>query len=148
MMSKNISPIIIHYKVPLRGLKFSSNKSYAGIHWTKRKEIKDSILSVAGWFCKPIPKIQSYPIEIEYRYFFRTRSLDTLNTAMVSKMFEDSFRALGHLQDDSPKFVKRSILEVNEIGPKKDGQGRVVKESQLDKENEDYVEITFKNIIN
>lgn len=67
---------------------------------------------------------------------------------MVSKMFEDSFRALGILQDDSPKFVKRSILEVNEIGPEKDGNGRNIKESSLDKENKDYVEITFKNIIN
>lgn len=63
-------------------------------------------------------------------------------------MFEDAFRSLGIIKDDSPKFVKRSILEVNEIRPEKNEKGNVVKESKIDKENKDYVEITFKNIIN
>lgn len=144
-MSKNISNNIIHYKIPLRGLKVSTNKFYAGIHWTKRKEIKDGIISIARGFCRPILQVKSYPVQIEYRFFFSSRSLDTLNTAVMAKIFEDAFRAFGILQDDSPKFVGKSILEVIEI-PKSRGKKKdVVVRSKDNEENEDYLEITIKS---
>ena len=142
-MSKTISKNIIHYKIPLRGLKFSTNQFYAGIHWTKRKEIKASILSITGGFCQPILKVKSYPVQISYRFFFASRSLDTLNTAVMAKMFEDSFCALGILQDDSPKFVDKSILEVIEIPRKRSKKQNDGKRSNINKENEDYVKITI-----
>lgn len=140
-MSKNISKDIIHYKIPLRGLKFSTNKIYAGIHWSKRKEIKDGILSVTAGFCRPILKVKSYPVRIVYRFVFRSRSLDTLNTAAMAKMFEDAFRTLGILQDDSPKFVNKSELEVIEVSRKKGEKQMDGKGSSISKEDEDYVEI-------
>jgi hypothetical protein len=117
------------------------------MHWTKRKEIKDSILSITKGFCRPIQKVQSYPIQISYRFVFSSRSLDTLNTAVMAKMFEDSLHSLRIIQDDSPKFVGESILTVIECKSKKDNKTAHVKSSKLDKENEDYVEIEIKNLI-
>lgn len=141
MMSKNISENTIHYKIPLRGIKFSTNKFYAGMHWTKRKEIKDSILSITRGFCRPIKKVESYPIQISYRFVFTSRALDTLNTAVMAKMFEDSLCALGVIEGDSPKYVKSSFLEIIDQGEENKKKGINIKSSKIDKENQDYVEI-------
>lgn len=59
----------------------------------------------------------------------------------MAKMFEDAFRAFGILQDDSPKFVNKSILEVIEIRGKKGEKSMDEKRSRISKEDEDYVEI-------
>lgn len=133
----------VTYKIPLQGIKFSTNKIYAGIHWAKRKQIKDSIASYAGVFCRPIQKIESYPVEVRYRFFFRTRPLDTLNTAAMAKMFEDALRSLGVLADDDPTHVARSVLDVARIDRSKN---KAVHGSQGPKGNEkdeDYLELTI-----
>ena len=140
-MSKTISNDIIHYKIPLRGIKFSTNKFYAGMHWTKRKEIKDSILSITRGFCRPIKKVKSYPVQIGYRFVFTSRALDTLNTAVMAKMFEDSLCTLGVIEGDSPKYVKKTVLEIIDQGNENKKKGINNKGSKIDKENEDYVEI-------
>lgn len=118
---------LIHYQVPLkyflkknkgsRSLKISTNKIYAGIHWGQRKSIKDRIYDTAERFCRPIQAIESYPVEISYRFIFGTRPLDTLNTAYMAKMFEDSLRALGVIKDDTPRYVKKSSLEIIVVSP-------------------------------
>lgn len=134
---------MITYRIPLRGLKFSTNKIYAGIHWTERKRIKDSILSVAGGFCRPIQKPESYPVQIRYRFFFATRPLDTLNTAAMAKMFEDAFRTLGIIEEDTPEFVARTILEVYAIDPKERSKAAALRGKKRDAKEEDWVEITI-----
>lgn len=59
-----------------------------------------------------------YPVEIQYDFFFETRALDTLNTAGMAKCIEDSFRTVGVLEDDSPKYVRRSIITVEQLKTK------------------------------
>lgn len=142
-MSETILKNTIHYKIPLRGLKFSTNKIYAGIHWTKRAQIKDGILSVTAGFCRPIQKVKSYPVQISYRFIFGSRALDTLNTAAMAKMFEDSFRTLGIIEDDSPKFVGKSELEVIELSRTRQAKPIDGARSSINKEDQDWVEITI-----
>jgi hypothetical protein len=90
----------------------STNKIYAGIHWSQRKKIKDDVIGFAAAFCRPLQQVDTYPIEIKYRFFFVTRPLDTLNCAAIAKMFEDALCALGVIKDDGPKYVTRAIIEV------------------------------------
>jgi len=126
-------------------LKISTNKIYAGIHWTKRREAKDSVLGYATAFCRPVQKVGSYPVEIRYRFLFRTRPLDTLNTALLAKMFEDALCALGVLEDDDPKHVARSILEVDVV-PKGQSQKKThALRPQNNVQDEDWLEILITN---
>lgn len=138
-------PTSIHYRIPLRGLKVSTNKIYAGEHWNKRKQLKDSLISVAGYFCRPVQKVESYPVEISYRFIFGTRALDTLNCAYMAKCFEDAIRALQILPDDSPQYVALSILEV----VKKDSSQARSSDKKANKvqpkaAKEDWLEITIE----
>ena len=117
-MSKDFT---ILYTIPLKGLKFSTNKIYAGVHWAKRKEIKDNIESHARVFCRPVEKFGQYPIQICYKFFFVSRPLDTLNTSAMAKMFEDALCAFEIIKDDSYQYVAKTILEVVKIEkPKED----------------------------
>ena len=137
---------MIQYRVPLDGIKFSTNQIYAGVHWAKRKQAKDSIARYAAIFCRPVKKIDAYPVEISYRFVFGTRALDTLNTAAMAKMLEDAFRAIGILKDDSPAYVARTVLESvavpSEKRPKKGDAGY----RATYQKKEDYVEITIKSL--
>ena len=107
------------FSLPLQNLKQSTNKIYAGIHWATRKRFKDSILDRAREFFKGIGPIESYPVEISYRFFSGTRPLDTLNYAYMAKCIEDSLRSLGILEDDDPAHVAKSSIEVIDIRPTK-----------------------------
>lgn len=129
----------LEYAIPITGIKTSTNKIYAGQHWSKRKQLKDSVYSYAVAFCRPVKRIESYPVQISYRFVFRNRPLDTLNTAYMAKMLEDAFRALGILEDDDPAHVASSILEVT-VAPRQ--KGSTVAESprpQGIEEDDDYV---------
>ena len=133
---------MIIYRIPLQGLKFSTNKIYAGIHWAKRKAIKDSCLDYARAFCRPIQEFGPYPIEIRYRFIFASRALDTTNCTFLVKMFEDSFRALGILKDDNPKYVVRTIIEVATISKCSSKDKFNELGGSRNKKEEDYLEIT------
>jgi hypothetical protein len=121
------------------GLKVSTNKIYAGQHWSKRQSAKDSFASIAAVFCRPVCKIESYPVEIRYRFFFVSKPLDTLNTAYMAKMFEDAFRALGILKEDSPKYVALSVLEVIELGRPKKPQVPLASRAPSNAQDDDYL---------
>lgn len=137
---------MIRYRIPLRGLKVSTNEIYAGIHWAKRKQIKDSILSVANGFCRPIQKIGSYPVELRYKFTFGTRGLDTLNTAYMAKMFEDALRTLGILEDDDPSHVARTILDVIAIKRPKGKKALIASGRQANAQDDDWLEIEINSI--
>ncbi len=137
---------MIQYRIPLAGIKISTNTIYAGIHWTKRKELKDSCFSIAKYFCRPIQKVESYPVEIRYRFLFVSRPLDTTNTTFMVKMFEDTLCALGILQDDSPQYVTRTIIEVVMVRKEKSKKRSSSMGAQKSKKDEDWVEITIKSI--
>ena len=133
----------IKYVIPLLGLKTSTNKIYAGEHWSKRKQLKDGITSVAAVFCRPVREIGSYPVEICYRFCFVSRPLDTLNCAYMAKAFEDALRSLGILEDDDPAHVARTVLEVDVFPRKKGPSSNDASGAQGDAPNEDQLEITI-----
>lgn len=137
---------MIEYRIPLRGLKVSTNEIYAGIHWTKRKQIKDSIASVATGFCRSNKRIGSYPVEISYRFIFGTKPLDTLNTAYMAKMFEDALRSLGILEDDDPAHVTRSVLEVVAVARPKNKKNAAAQSQQAHAEDKDWLEIKINSL--
>lgn len=140
-----IPPAILplRFKIPLAGYKFSTNKIYAGSHWGKRKSVKDGIASIAAVFCRPVARIESYPVEIRYRFCFVSRPLDTLNTAAMAKMLEDAFRSLGILEDDDPAHVARTVLEVDVFPRKKGSSSNDASSAQGDAPNEDQLEVTI-----
>ena len=86
------------------------NKIYAGMHWRKRQELADlyhgEMLALKGKI-----KVTEYPVKIHYDYHFTGTPLDSLNTALISKMIEDGMVHAGVLEKDDPKYVKRSILD-------------------------------------
>lgn len=120
------------FKLPLAGIKFSTNKIYAGIHWTQRKRFKDDIFFIVRAYCKPAVPIKSYPVFIHYRFLFETAALDTTNTAGMAKCIEDSLCAIGILKNDDPRFVAATLLEVESRKSKKQPR-------------EDWVEITISD---
>jgi hypothetical protein len=137
----------IHYQIPLQGIKVSTNKIYAGIHWGQRQSIKDSIASVAGYFCRPIQKVGSYPVQIHYKFFFGSKPLDTLNTAFMAKCIEDAFRALGILEEDDVEHVAESILTVVALPREKTPKSSVGARAKGNAQDKDRVEITINSFI-
>lgn len=136
---------MITYHIPLTGLKVSTNKIYAGQHWSKRKESADAILGIARWFCRPIQKIESYPVEICYKFVFVTKALDTTNCSYMVKMLEDALRSLEILKDDSPQYVARTIIESHGEATKKTKKGvKLAGAKDDEKKSEDRVEIIIK----
>lgn len=135
--------IMITYRIPISGLKKSTNKIYAGEHWSKRKEFKDSVFSYARYFCRPIKEFGPYPVEISYKFFFTSRALDTLNCAYMAKCFEDALHTLGVLEDDDPKHVAKSCLEVIKIDKKKTALAVAHMGPAQNAKNEDWLEITI-----
>lgn len=134
---------MISYQIPITGLKISTNKFYAGTsNWNQRKQLKATILDFVTCYCHPREPLRTYPVEITYRFVFTSRVLDTLNTAIMAKMFEDALCTVGVLEDDSPTYVRRSTLEVikSHRQLQKDSPSHLIPE----KEKEDWLEITIK----
>ena len=89
--------------------KISLNKWYAGMHWTKRKKIKDNYtLIVKSQFNKTLSKTNTY--NTEYHFTFKSRALDASNCVAMVKMIEDII-----FENDSYKVVK-SILITSDKG--------------------------------
>ena len=97
--------------------KISLNKWYAGMHWTKRKKMKDNYTQIVrSQFREVLPKDKSY--SVEYHFKFKNRPLDASNCVAMVKMVEDIIFA-----DDSYKIVhsilitsgkgERDSLEIN-----------------------------------
>ena len=97
--------------------KVSLNKWYAGMHWTKRKKIKDNYTQIVrSQFREVLPKDKSY--SVEYCFTFKNRPLDASNCVAMVKMIEDII-----FEDDSYKVVhsilitsckgERDSLEIN-----------------------------------
>lgn len=91
-------------------IKQSANQIYAGIHWTKRKKIKDSYL----WLTKaPFSRLQPVKekINLRFDFFWGGRALDSSNCFFMAKMIEDCLVEYGILQDDTHEFVGKIIIE-------------------------------------
>lgn len=90
---------IILYDLP----KVSLNKWYAGMHWTKRKKLKDNYtILVRSQFSQQLPPT-SY--NTEYHFTFKYRPLDASNCVAMVKMVEDII-----FESDSYKVVKSLLI--------------------------------------
>jgi hypothetical protein len=89
----------------LKGLpKISLNKWYAGMHWTKRKKIKDNYtLIVKSQFKDVLPASESY--DTEYNFTFKLRPLDASNCVAMVKMIEDII-----FESDGYKVIKSILI--------------------------------------
>tara|TARA_R110000796_G_scaffold143287_1_gene259737 strand:- start:99 stop:494 length:396 start_codon:yes stop_codon:yes gene_type:complete len=84
--------------------KISLNKWYAGMHWTKRKKIKDNYTQiVSSQFTKVLSKDTSY--QVEYHFTFKSRPLDASNCVAMVKMIEDII-----FETDSYKVVTELVI--------------------------------------
>lgn len=84
--------------------KVSSNKFYAGVHWTVRKKIKDEFEdAVLG----KIRNLKKYKLitNIQFRFFFKKRALDADNCQAMAKMFIDTLRKEERIANDSNKYI-------------------------------------------
>ncbi len=76
----------------------SMNKFYAGMHWTKRKKIKD----MYHFIIKSVTNVRiDFPCDVEYTFWFSKQPLDCTNTSAMIKMIEDCL-----FVDDSYKMVR------------------------------------------
>lgn len=62
-----------------------------------------------------LPKIESYPVQLEFTFYLHPTVLDGSNCSYMGKMIEDSLVAIGTLQDDSPKYVDSVIYRSRRI---------------------------------
>jgi hypothetical protein len=84
--------------------KISLNKWYAGMHWTKRKQIKDNYTQIVQSQCSELlPKDKTY--QVEYNFTFKSRPLDASNCVAMVKMVEDII-----FENDSYKVVTELII--------------------------------------
>ena len=61
-------------------------------------------------------------------------------------MFEDALCAVGFLEDDDPKYVRTSILTVDNISKRKNPKGSNEQRPEDNEINEDQVVITINSI--
>ena len=136
---------MITYRIPITGYKESTNKIYAGVHWAKRKQFKDSILALAGWHCRPIQRVESYPVQILYKFVFGSKPLDSTNCSYLIKCFEDALVAFEIIKDDSPEYVARTIIEVVALPKQKNKKNVGHMGQEKVEKNEDWLEIQITN---
>ena len=84
--------------------KISLNKWYAGMHWTKRKKMKDNYTQIVNsQFYKVLSKDKTY--QVEYHFTFKSRPLDASNCVAMVKMIEDII-----FETDSYKVVTSLVI--------------------------------------
>lgn len=64
----------------------------------------------------------------------------------MAKCFEDAFRSIGILKDDSPEYVTRTIIECFKTNKRKGAKKVSFSGTKIDEEAEDYVEIIINLI--
>ena len=85
--------------------KISSNKIYAGQHWTKRKRWADEMhLMVIASNIKPYTG--PFPVDCSYHFKLKGKLLDSSNTIFMQKLVEDGLVRAGVLPDDSRTYVR------------------------------------------
>ena len=79
--------------------KISLNLFYSGVHWSKRKKLKDRYkLLIKSQFKQVLSKDKTY--EVYYTFNFKTRPLDASNCVAMVKLIEDII-----FEDDNYKIV-------------------------------------------
>ena len=95
--------------------KISTNKIYAGIHWTRRNKHKEAVRGL-GYLVKG--KITEFPVKLKFTFKLKGRVLDCSNLSYMGKMYEDMFVKSGLIPDDTPKYIS----EVTYVSTKGDNE--------------------------
>ena len=90
-------------------IKVSSNKIYAGMHWTARKRLKDNYLMITSPFKRMCPIDEK--VDLDFKFYFTKNVLDSSNCSFLAKMLEDCLVHHGVLKDDSIKYVGRVSIQ-------------------------------------
>lgn len=95
--------------------KVSNNKFYAGMHWVKRKELKDNFSNIIAVLTYKQSRKRKFtkPCRVKYIFEFVKNPLDASNCVGMLKMIEDVL-----FPDDSPKIIKG--LEIISLKSKED----------------------------
>ena len=95
-------------------VKVSTNKIYAGIHWSGRSELKQNYryIALAG---KGLAKITAQPVKLLFTFYFKGNLLDASNCSLMGKLLEDALVKNGVLIEDKPKYVS-SVEYVSKKG--------------------------------
>ena len=90
--------------------KVSTNEIYAGKHWRARQKLKESYLWLT---CSEIKKLQPVigKVDLDFTFYFKSRPIDSSNTAYMAKLIEDCLVHYGILKNDDVKFVGKISLE-------------------------------------
>lgn len=101
------------YRIEFDQLPPSLNAFYGGMHFSKRKKIVDEWHSIMGWACKAakLPTTLQTPLTLHCTQFCKGVVRDADNAVVGIKLFGDSLKACGYIEDDSHKFVSTVILE-------------------------------------
>jgi len=94
-------------------IKVSTNKIYAGVHWTTRSEHKELFYYELLKQKRSLSKAQNHPLELTFIFRFKSRPLDSSNCSYMAKMIEDSLVRLGVIENDTIKFIK-SVKYISE----------------------------------
>jgi chromosome condensin MukBEF complex kleisin-like MukF subunit len=94
-------------------IKVSTNKIYAGTHWTTRTKHKELFYYELLKQKKNLSKAQNYPLELTFIFRFKSKPLDSSNCSYMAKMIEDCIVKLGVIESDTIKFVK-SVKYISE----------------------------------
>lgn len=90
--------------------KVSTNRIYAGMHWSKRLKLAELYHSELMPFRSKKDKSIQYPVDITYVFEFKSKPLDTSNCTFMVKLLEDGLRVNGLIEDDSPEFVSSTHI--------------------------------------
>ena len=91
-------------------IKESTNKIYAGVHWTKRKLIKDTYLYEVKSKKAQFPIPTEFPIDLEMEFEYNTRVLDSSNSSFLFKVVEDCLVKIGVFPDDTIKYIRSAKM--------------------------------------
>jgi hypothetical protein len=95
--------IILKYEIP-RQYKVSTNQIYSWIHWRKRKQIADWYHQLTKKDCKEFSTLLD-KVDISFKFYFRSRYLDSSNCSFMWKMIEDSLVKNKLIKDDSNMYI-------------------------------------------
>lgn len=92
-------------KITLHDLpKISLNEWYSGVHWSKRKAIKDKYYwTIKSQFKDVLSKDKVY--KVSYSFYFKLKPLDASNTIAMVKMIEDII-----FEDDNYKIIEQITI--------------------------------------
>ena len=87
----------------------STNKIYAGMHWTKRKAHADDAHFATKLAAKGHDSV-SKPVFLVFQPMIRGRAYDCSNYSFTCKMIEDGLVKCGILADDTNKYVQGIMM--------------------------------------